>query len=367
MKNVISCFKVEAKKINIESERPSRSKKKEIQNNVENDDPLKRKTTEKTEVKSTNSITNDSNKFAIYEKRKMIEPVRKELLKRGWTEISVEDSLELPKFVWLSRSNAAVIKGSPIVNRLKQQPFKNFCFKDILVNYGRVNQNSKKNKLDMPRTFKLFENERNEFMNDYRLTAYSSFVRFLHATGSKAFSETGRINSNWIKVAIEKLEVAIASSNHKQSETSVESTTVKQQKSFNEFVKFKKIYQSVVKYNSKIKANSTDTKNLLEQCDVIYGKCEAAWKDFHKDGFYNLWLLKPARRSLGVGIKLFDDDLDILSYARDNEDMKYLAQKYVGEFKLITHVESTHDTFSFTLQNDQCLSTIQSLICVNTF
>lgn len=334
MNYVISCFKVDAKKITIETERPTKSERKETQSNT----PLKRKTTEKTEAKSSNSTTNDSNKFAIYEKRKMIEPIRKELLKRGWTEISVEDSLELPKFVWLSRSNAVVIKGSPIVNRLKQKPFKNFCFKDILVNYGRDNsgQNSKRNRLDMPRTFKLFENERNEFMNDYRLTAYSSFVRFLHATGSKAFSETGRINSNWIKVAIEKLEVAIASSNQKQSKASVESVTDKQQKSCNEFVKFKKIYQSVVKYNSKIKGTSTETKHLLQQCDVIYGKCQEKWKDFHKDGFYNLWLLKPARRSLGVGIKLFDDDLDILSYARDNEEMKYLAQKYVGEFNLTT-------------------------------
>lgn len=257
----------------------------------------------------------------------MIEPLRKELLKRGWTERFIEDSSKIPEFVWLSRSNTTVIEGSPSVNRLKLNPLKQFCYKDILIDYGReVKSNpNKRTKLSMPRTFKLFANEKNEFMEDYRLTAYSSFIRFIKATGSKAFSETGKVNSNWINFAIDKLEVAIVSDYSKPSEIKADTE--------HEFSKFKKIYQSVVKYNSKIKANSKDTKTLLQQCNAIYEKCTKAWKDFDKDGFYNLWLLKPARRSLGIGIKLFDDDVDIFCYAKDNEKMKYLAQKYVGEFR----------------------------------
>lgn len=263
----------------------------------------------------------------------MIEPLRKELIKRGWTEKVIEDSLEIPNLIWLSRSNAVVIEGSPLVNRLSQIPLKNFCYKDILIDYGRrVKCNpSKKTKLNMPRTFKLFADEKNEFMEDYRLTAYSSLIRFVKATGSKAFSDTGKINSSWINFAIEKLELALVSDKSDRPDIKGESYMEKLWKNENVFSKFKKVYQSVVKYHSKIKANSTAKTTLLHQCDVIYAKCASVWKDFEKDGFYNLWLLKPARRSLGIGIKLLDDDDDIFSYAKDYGEMKYLAQKYIGE------------------------------------
>lgn len=324
---------MEAKKIAIESSKPVKGKKNETNSS---DVSLKRKNIKETKAKSSNnSKTSQSKLFAIYEKRKMIEPLRKELLMRGWTEKLIADTMEMPKFVWLARSNSAVVtEGSSIVNRLKQKPLKNFCYKDILINYGRElkSENNKARKLNMPRTFKLFAGETNEFIDDYRLTAYSSFIRFLHSTGSTVFSETGRISSKWIEFAIEKLEAAMVSNTSQKSETNSDSTLAKEEKRGNKFSKFKKIYQSVVKYNSKIKANAAAGKNLLQQCKVIYGKCKEAWKDFDRDGFYNLWLLKPARRSLGIGIKLFDDDIDILSYARDNDGMKYLVQKYVGEF-----------------------------------
>lgn len=308
---------MEGKKIEIETDQNEKNEKSK----VKTDASLKAKTknTQQQKVKSSNkhANTNDSKMFAIYEKRKMIEPLRKELLMRGWTEKLIEDSSGLPEFVWLSRSNGVVIQGSPIVNRLKQKSIKNFCYKDVLINYGR--EVNKKSELNIPRTFKLFANERNEFMDDYRLTAYSSFIRYLKESGSNAFSEAGKIKASWIKFAIEKLEAAIVSDDYKQSDNKG-------------FDKFKNSYQSVVRFKSKIKANRATTKHLLQQCHDIYKKCKEAWKDFDKDGFYNLWLLKPARRSLGVGIKLFDDDVDILSYADTNASMMYLAQKYVGEF-----------------------------------
>lgn len=303
---------MEAKSIEIVNDRPKKREKS----------ASKIKSSKLSKQKTNNSKADKSKTFIIYEKRKMIEPLRKELLRRGWTEKAIEDSKTLPTFVWLSRSNSTVVLGTPLVNRLKLNPSKQFCYKDILINYGREDKNAE---LSMPRTFKLFANEKNEFIEDYRLTAYSNFIRFVEATGSTAFCETGKVNSNWIKVAIEKLEVAIVSDNYKSSEINSESD--------NDFHKFKKVYQSVVKNNSKIKANRNATKSLLQQCNVIYEKCTKVWKDFDKDGFYNLWLLKPARRSLGTGIQLFDDDVDILRFAKDNEKMKYLAQKYVGQFR----------------------------------
>lgn len=307
---------LETKKIQIESDRSEKRKKTK----AANDASLMRstETAKQQKVKSSNKNSkNEAKMFTIYEKRKMIEPLRKELLMRGWTEKLVEDeTTKLPQFVWLSRSNGIAIEGSPIVNRLKQEPIKNFCYKDILINYSR--EVNKKAELNMPRTFKLFANERNEFMEDYRLTAYSSFIRFLKETGSEAFSEAGKIKPIWIHFAIEKLEASIVSGDYKQSEDK-------------EFDKFKNRYQSVVRFKSKIKANRATTKSLLQQCANIYEKCKGAWPDFSKDGFYNLWLLKPARRSLGFGIKLFDDDDDILSYADANAHMMYLVQKYVGE------------------------------------
>lgn len=261
----------------------------------------------------------------------MIEPLREALLERGWTEQVDEDSPILPKLFWLSRSNGVVIEGSPIVSRLRLVARKNFCFKDVLVDYDRSQPNHGKNvDLNMPRTFKLFSGERNEFVEDYRLTAYASFVRYLHATGTKTFSDTGKISTKWISYAIEKLEAAIASRN-KDMETNVDAVKLSKAKIDKEFEKFKKIYQSVVKFKSKIDARSANKKQLLDQCSVIYSKCVKVWKDFETDGFYNLWLLKPARGSLGNGIKLFDEEIDIFSYAKDNERMKYLVQKYIGK------------------------------------
>lgn len=332
---------MEAKKIEIESVRLEKSK-----NNTETTEkPANENVNKRNRLASVKTI-DETKIFVIYEKRKMIDPLRKELINRGWTEIIINPpSKELtnqgktrnniqklpliPEFIWLSRSNAVAIEGSPIVNRLKQKPTKNFCFKDILVNYGREVESDGESGnliLNLPRTFKLFENEKCDFLEDYHRTAYSSFLRFLHTTGSKAFSPSGKINSKWIDYAIEKLEAAIASHNCK------ESTVEKEQINDNEFNQFKKIYQSVVKFNSKIKACRKRSEIFLRNCEVIYNKCKAVWSYFENDGFYNLWLLKPARRSLGIGIKLFDDDIDIFSYVQDNKEMKYLVQKYVGEF-----------------------------------
>lgn len=329
---------MQAKNIEIESVKSEKSK-----NNKENQEKA---TSEIGKRKTSVKSVDESKVFAIYEKRKMIDPLRRELMKRGWTEKiinlplskeltnqgtigeKIEKSLLIPTFVWLSRSNAVVIEGSPIVNRLKQMPSKNFCFKDILVNYGREVKNGNL-VLNLPRTFKLFENEKDNFLEDYRRTAYSSFIRYLHATGSKAFSPTGKINSKWIDYAIEKLETEIASL------SSEAPSTEKHQINVAEFDQFKKTYQSVVKFDSKIKACRKGTNICLRNCKVVYDKCEAVWSYFENDGFYNLWLLKPARRSLGIGIKLFDDDTDIFSYVQDNKEMKYLVQKYVGEFNLV--------------------------------
>ncbi len=327
---------METKKIKLENCRPENRKTKVTQSDVS----LKKKNGNKVTVKLSNEKSiktqaSGSKIFSIYEKRKMIEPLRNELLARGWSEKILEDSSpSLPKFVWLARSNNVVIDGSPIVNRLTMEPLRNFCYKDVLIDYGREAMSNKKIVLNMPRTYKLFSNERKEFIENYRLTAYSSFIRYLHATGHKTFSEEGTINSTWIDFAIEKLESKIATDDKKKSESKIGSLELKaaQRNDDHEFEKFKKVYQSVVKYKSKINATGTDTKKLLHECNVIYRKCKKTWKDFEKDGFYNLWLLKPARRSLGIGIKLFDEDFDILSYAKDNANMKYLVQKYVGEW-----------------------------------
>lgn len=244
----------------------------------------------------------------------MIEPLRKELKRRGWTE----NPSEIPNLIWLSRSKPVVIEGSPFVNSLIQPPLNNFCYKDILIDYGRKINNRNHDlepKLNLPRTFKLFTNERNDFIENYCLTAYSSFIRFVRATGSEAFSVTGKINSNWINFAIEKLD------DLRQS---------KHQKNYRGFSKFSQIYRCVVKRNAKITANSQAAEDLLQQCHVAYEKCKKVWKDLDKDGFHNLWLLKPARRSLGIGIEFFDDK-NIFNDDKDYGKMKYLAQKYVGE------------------------------------
>lgn len=293
----------------------------------------------------------DKNKvFAIYENRKMIEPLRKELKNRGWTEKIVKDirklstipgterimktSLLIPTFIWLSRYNGLDIEGSPMISRLTQKSFKNFCFKDILVNYDRENKSNiddDESVLNVPRTFKLFENEKESFLEDYRMTAYSSFIRFLHTTGSAAFSPTGKITSKWIDHAIENLETAIAVCIDDQPpDENVKPTMEKKPINHTDFRKFKICYQSVVKCKSKIKASREAVENFLKKCRRIYDKCKEVWSYFENDGFYNLWLLKPARRSLGIGIKLFDDDNDILVHVFYNKEMKYLVQKYIG-------------------------------------
>ncbi|XP_037034971.1 tubulin glycylase 3B-like [Bradysia coprophila] len=263
----------------------------------------------------------------------MMEPLRGALLARGWTEQVDDDSPILPRLFWLSRANGVVIEGSPIVSRLILG--RHFCYKDVLLDYARSQPNRGKNiDLVVPRTFKLFTGERNEFMENYRLTAYASFIRFLKATGTKAFSETGKISPKWISYAIEKLEAIIAPENN-EVETSATVKREMQQKIDNEFEKFKKIYQSIVKFKSKIDLQSADRNDLLDQCNVIYRKCKKVWKDFENDGFYNLWLLKPARGSLGNGIKLFDEDVDILCHATNNKNLKYLVQKYIERPMLI--------------------------------
>lgn len=285
------------------------------------------KTNEKeTQNNGKPSEANKTKVFAIYEPRKMIEPLRKELISRGWVEKSIEDHSQTPSFIWLGRTNQGKVDGC-LTNRLWLDASKNFCYKDVLVNYAReVNLSNDKRKLNIPRTYKLFENEKNEFKKDYHLTAYSSLIRFVNSRGSTLFSRTGKINAKWIDYAINNLQAAINCHNFSKADVNDE------QLDENDFYRFKQIYQSVVKYESKIKIGvEGSTKQYLSKCKRICEKSEKIWPNFARDGFYNLWLLKPARRSLGFGIKILDDDVDVFYYIKGNEAMKYLVQKYIGK------------------------------------
>lgn len=69
-----------------------------------------------------------------------------------------------------------------------------------------------------------------------------------------------------------------------------------------------------------------------QEWKTLLQTCRKTWPTMDTDGFMNIWIMKPAGHSCGVGVTVMQDNLRIVETASKNKRMRYLVQKYLGKF-----------------------------------
>uniref|UniRef100_A0A336MWN6 CSON005251 protein n=1 Tax=Culicoides sonorensis TaxID=179676 RepID=A0A336MWN6_CULSO len=210
----------------------------------------------------------------------------------------------------------------------------NFGQKDGLCHIiDRINWNLDRNvpRINYPRSYDLIDGkELFEFHKDYRLTVATSIVLFMREKGTKCYSpKHGTIKLRVIDFACHGVDTRI-----KQEEGLISPRTGLD---ILEIV-WGQIYQAyvdLIKNGKKIKIAKEDIPEYVEKIKCLTDEIYHYWPSRKYDGYFNIWLLKPAWTGQGHGIILSDNENDILEKVK-RQKTKYVVQKYV-ECPMLVH------------------------------
>jgi hypothetical protein len=289
------------------------------------------------------------------------EPLRQSLLARGWLEKVPDEKLALiPStsekfvtalmmknlpfyFVWQSRKR-------PIKNLHNHAPFTNTIIRlrhlDFTAKDGLQNcvENYKWHhvegvtELNYQRSHVLDDKvARDEFSEDYRRTAVTSFILFLDSPDTNfellfSCDEFG-LPTDCIKFAILKIEAQAEIDQHENIDTSLAlDIYTKSPKNFKEpLSQIRQITNGTRKFKFESFALMEAWKQLVRDCAELVRN---TWPLLKYDGYRNIWILKPIGSSSGWGVKVMNNEEMILTTAQTSQP-KCIVQKYIGEFEAI--------------------------------
>jgi len=88
----------------------------------------------------------------------------------------------------------------------------------------------------------------------------------------------------------------------------------------------------VLKSNAKFKVSEKVMTEYARLAGLYLDQIESLRPDYRWDGSRNLWILKPGYQSRGIGIVIRSSLDEILQWTSNNQNKKYIVQKYIGEF-----------------------------------
>ncbi|XP_037033996.1 tubulin glycylase 3A-like [Bradysia coprophila] len=190
-----------------------------------------------------------------------------------------------------------------------------------------------------PRSFNVWsQDELGEFIDNFRLSACISLLRFIMETSSEKgvdaiISPSGQISAACIEFAMKQCKLYVRSRLHFDIDEDVERIWD------HEWDVFLMQSQMVIQEGAKIKdseVNSVET--LLMIIEKVLEEMAEHWSQYNLDGVYNIWIVKPSNRCRGRGIHLMNDLKKILTFVNPPVVNKghYVLQKYI-ERPLIIH------------------------------
>ena len=286
------------------------------------------------------------------------EPLRQSFLARGWIEKVPDDKISLiPStsekfvialllknfpffFVWQPRSRPVknLHNVNPCINSIIRLRNFDFTAKDglhnIALNY-RWHHIDGVTELNYQRSHVLVDRTtRDEFTEDYRRTALTSFILLLDSPEQNFelffSSDDLAISTECITFAIQKLELHIKTEQHEDIDTSqVFDVCVKYPTNHKEhLVQIRHITNGTKKFKFESFALIGAWKQMVHNCaETIRNQ----WPHLKYDGFRNVWILKPIGSSSGFGVRVMNNEEAILSAAHVSQP-KCIVQKYVGGF-----------------------------------
>lgn len=313
--------------------------------------------------------------------------VRNELIKRGWLERLWENPKNLiqqmsqhslliharpgnehevtsiskllspysSNFVWFPRymKLTRFDNVQPLKSRMFRPRDLDFTLKEGLVSICRASQwfhIPGISELACPRSYRLFiADEMNEFMADFRFTGCTSLLAKL-VDGQKTngqnvhFSETGKnqfrkrmiifkshfpgsVPIGSINFAIKRVRERIRIHNHDDIDGYQPVFVVSQ-----EWKAFFRDFHSVCRRGEKFRSpiDPTELKMAMEICRELVKTATLLWPNVATDGFQDIWIMKQAGKSRGIGVSVMGDNLQICQCATNNKLNRYIVQKYLG-------------------------------------
>ncbi len=187
-----------------------------------------------------------------------------------------------------------------------------------------------------PRSFNVWsQDELNEFIDNFRLSACISLLRYIFETSSEKgvdeiLSSSGQISATCIEFAIRQCKLYIRSCLHFDIDEDIERIWD------HELDVFFMQSQMVIQERAKIK--DTEVKSveaLITIIEKVLEEIAEHWSQYNLDGVYNIWIVKPSNRCRGRGIHLMNDLKKILTFVNPPVVNKghYVLQKYIGKKK----------------------------------
>lgn len=188
-----------------------------------------------------------------------------------------------------------------------------------------------------PRCYNVFNpDELEDFIDDFRLTACISLIRFVIDTfnnkgASALLSPEGTIPVTSLQFAIKRCREYVNFSDHQDVDSCEDRGKIWD----HDWDVFLAHHYYLTHENGKI-AESQTSKPLdvyLSMAAKVLQDLEPFWPQFNIDGHLNIWIVKPANRCRGKGILLMNNIKKIISLVNPSTITKtrFVVQKYMGE------------------------------------
>ena len=286
------------------------------------------------------------------------EPLRQSLLSRGWIEkIPEQQLLLIPPtsenfflawllkdepfhFIWQNRNRPVKNVHQnvvPLQASIIRDPLFEFTSKDGLnkcVEQYRWHHVDGLTDINYQRSYILLDKtSREEFVEDFKRTAFTSFLVFLNK--DRKFStlfttDDNGISTECVEFAIKKIELDIKMENHEDLDTS---------HLFDVCAKIPKNQKEIL---SNIRQIMTGHKKFKFENDFMMEVCKAQvqscveklmtrWPHLKYDGHLNVWIIKPIGQSMGNGVVAMNSEEKILRESQSLPSKTFIVQKYVGK------------------------------------
>ncbi|KAH8279934.1 hypothetical protein KR054_011332, partial [Drosophila jambulina] len=238
-------------------------------------------------------------------------------------------------FIWQSKAQRDLCaEVRPFRNRVRRSQFLDFSTKVGLVGCAEQERWYREDGvcgMSYPRFYRLGGNsleERMAFIEDYQQTQARSLLRYVKEhTPAELISETGTVLSTTLDFALGKVKKMVRyAEHHSLDDARIKPATPAE---IVENQTFMIQSAEVLKSNAKFKLSEKVMTEYARLAKLYLDQIESLRPDYRWDGSRNLWILKPGYQSRGIGIVIRSSLDDILQWTSNNQNKKYIVQKYI--------------------------------------
>ncbi|KAH8298122.1 hypothetical protein KR018_007024, partial [Drosophila ironensis] len=238
-------------------------------------------------------------------------------------------------FIWQGKGMRDLCaEVRPFRNRVRRSQFLDFSTKVGLVGCAEQERWYREDGvcgMSYPRFYRLGGNnleERMAFIEDYQQTQARCLLLYVKEHQPRDLvSDTGSISSTTIDFALAKVKKMVRQAEH----YSLDDARIKPPSPAEIVENQTFMVQSteLLKSNAKFKISEKVMTEYARLAALYLDQIQSLRPDYRWDGSRNLWILKPGYQSRGIGIVIRSSLDDILQWTSNNQNKKYIVQKYI--------------------------------------